>query len=131
MPPNLEAIYGSDRDAALVKMSHVIEAAGRVEGVTSLSAEQATRIAEAVLTGGVGPADADNVLQFQERAQRDVSQTQNGVRFFKFFVSYDYDGRRWVFEMWARNRAEADVKLTALKQTASLDRAGPLIVHPS
>lgn len=116
MPLNLDAAYGGDFDAALTKMKHVIAEAAPEK---ALSSDQIEVIANAVLRGGK-EIDQGAIVRMKR---------ENDVAYYKFVATYAYDHKRWAFELWARNRGDADAKLAALKATASLDGQGLLEVR--
>lgn len=69
-----------------------------------------------------------DVLSFTEALERrdgpdveHVWRDGSGVKWFRFAFSYDFEGREFVVEVWARDRGDADARLEALRATGRVD----------
>ena len=45
----------------------------------------------------------------------------NGVLYFKYDLTFDYDGESWGLELWAKDDKDAESKLEALKKTIRIE----------
>lgn len=45
----------------------------------------------------------------------------DGVMFFKYALTFDYDDEPWGLELWAKDDSDANRKLEALKKTVRIE----------
>lgn len=52
---------------------------------------------------------------------RTIYIDDDGVLFFKYALTFDYDGKSWGLELWAKDDKDADRKLEAIKKTVRIE----------
>lgn len=70
----------------------------------------------------------DNILVFRPKRAEMPSPSsshrfldENGVEWFKFMLQYSFGESMWVFEIWAQDLADAEMRLNAIRETATVD----------
>jgi hypothetical protein len=64
-----------------------------------------------------------NIVQFptDKPIGECVTHDADGHEYYKFAISYEFHGRQWGLEIWARSFDEATQRLNALRFAARLD----------